>query len=283
METIADQIINKLNLEVVESLDLPGRAERRLAVPQALEKGPLGLKIATWAPAGQLWRHQALALQMLFDGKNIVVGTGTASGKSLIFQLFAFDRILRDPSTKVLIFYPLKALASDQFASWRARALEFGLSEECVAKIDGDVPTSDRQLLLSIANIVLMTPDVSQAWLMRNVGTAPVRRFFDKLALLVLDEAHVYESVFGGNVAFLLRRMIAAKRRAAQQTSDKRVQIVATTATIKEPADHLSALTGRDFSVIDESENGAPFFPRRIVHVNGPEYGAGEEAALTAC
>ncbi len=281
MSDIADALVKKLNLEVIEVLDLPGRPERRLAYPRELNQGSLVKVLLKLAPDGKLWRHQTLALQGLIDKNNIVISTGTASGKSLIFQLFAFDLILRDPSTKVLVFYPLKALASDQFARWKNMATELGLGTGCVARIDGDIPTTDRSDMLARANIVLMTPDVCQAWLMRNVGTAPVRRFFDKLSFLVLDEAHVYESVFGSNVAYLLRRMIGAKRRATQQQGDRRFQIIAATATIKDPAQHLAELTGVDFAVVDELENGAPFHPRLIYHVNGPEYGAGGEAAVT--
>lgn len=116
---------------------------------------------------------------------------------------------------------------------------------------------------------------------MRNVGNAAVRRFFDRLVLLILDEAHVYESVFGSNVAFLLRRMIGAKRRASLNAKDRSFQIIAATATIKDPEQHLQSLTGVEFKVVDEAENGAPFHPRKILHVNGPDYGAGGEAAIT--
>ena len=222
----------------------------------------------------------SLGLEKLYARDNVVVATGTASGKSLIFQLYALDRILRDRATKVLVFYPLKALASDQFARWRKLAVDLGLGPESVAKIDGDVLPVERTKLMESANIVLMTPDVCQAWLMRSVGSASVRRFLDNLALLVLDEAHVYESVFGSNVAFLLRRMIGAKRRSSQ-TAERRFQIIAATATIKDPAGHLAELTGVEFSVVSEDDNGAPFHERQILHVNGPNHGAGGEAALT--
>ncbi len=280
MIDVAYELISNLNLEVVEALELPRRPERRRELPAELCRGPLESSLGQWAPDGELWFHQSVALERLFRGENVVVSTGTASGKSLIFQLYAFDRILGDPRTKVLVFYPLKALASDQCASWKRLASSLGLDETCVAKIDGDVPTPDRVNLIDTASIVLMTPDVCQAWLMRNVGTAPVRRFFDHLSLLVLDEAHVYESVFGSNVAFLLRRMIGAKRRATQSASGKLFQIIAATATIRDPAEHLSKLSGVRFSVVDEVDNGAPFHERRIFHVTGPEYGAGAEAAV---
>ncbi|MFZ4688368.1 MAG: DEAD/DEAH box helicase [Polymorphobacter sp.] len=224
------------------------------------------------------WSHQVRALDLLGAGENVVVATGTASGKSLIFQLRAFDLVLRNPDAKVLVFYPLKALAADQHERWRNMAARAGLPASAIARIDGDVPMGERQEALDRARIVLMTPDTCQAWMMRFVAGGPVRRFLDQLSLLVLDEAHVYESVFGSNVAFLLRRLIAAKQRAGR--GGPKLQVVSTTATIAYPQDHLNELTGLNFSLVNESENGAPAQARRIYHVNGPEMGGPGEGAL---
>ncbi|TCT07154.1 DEAD/DEAH box helicase domain-containing protein [Tepidamorphus gemmatus] len=279
---MALELVSSLNLEVVETIDLPGRAERRRSIPQALLSGPVGPLLRDISADGTVWHHQSIAFEKLLRGENIVVATGTASGKSLIFQTLAFHKILGDDSSRVLVFYPLKALASDQHERWQRMATLVGLDASCVVRIDGDTPVADRSDALESARIVLMTPDVCHAWLMRNVGSGLVRRFMERLTLLVLDEAHVYESVFGSNVAFLLRRMIIAKRRATQQHSKARqLQVIGATATIRDPAEHLHRLTGLHYSVIDESENGAPFFPRMIFHVNGAEYGPAGEEALT--
>lgn len=281
MTEIAAELVQALNLEVIETLDLPGRPERRSALPDELMDGALGQALRRVAPDGTAWTHQSLALGRLLRRENIVVATGTASGKSLIFQAMAFHRILEDPQAKVLVFYPLKALASDQHARWLEMATAVGLPASAIVKIDGDMPSSDRGDALDKARVVLMTPDVCQAWLMRNVGSGLIRRFLERLVLLVLDEAHVYESVFGSNVAFLLRRMISAKRRATQPSSEqRRLQVIAATATIRDPAEHLNRLTGLTYTVVDEAENGAPFYPRQIIHVNGAEYGAAGETAL---
>jgi DEAD/DEAH box helicase domain-containing protein len=281
MSEIAVELIKALNLDVIETLDLPGRPEARQPLPSALVQGPLASLLSQIAPDGTVWRHQALSIKKLVAGDNVVVATGTASGKSLVFQLYALDRVLRDPNAKVLVFYPLKALSSDQNARWLAIAERAGLPPTAVARIDGDTIPASRNQVLEAARIVLMTPDVCQAWLMRNVGSSLIRRFMENLSLLVLDEAHVYESVFGSNVAFLLRRMITAKRRATRNVSDqRRFQVIAATATIAEPAQHLRELTGLEFSVVSEEDNGAPFHPRTIIHVNGAEYGAAGEAAL---
>ena len=282
MSDFASELIQSLNLEVIETLDLPGRPERLSPLPSELLKGAVGEMLGRIAPDGRAWHHQSLALDRLLRRENIVVATGTASGKSLIFQTIALHRVLGDSQAKVLVFYPLKALASDQHVRWMDMASSVGLPTSSVAKIDGDMPTSDRAEAIDAARIVLMTPDVCQAWLMRNVGSGVTRRFLERLVLLVLDEAHVYESVFGSNVAFLLRRMISAKRRATQASSEaRRLQVIAATATIRDPAEHLNRLTGLSYSVVGEDDNGAPFYPRKIIHVNGAEYGAAGETALT--
>ena len=227
---------------------------------------------------GQVWTHQADALAHLCSRRNVVVSTGTASGKSLIFQIYALHHLLTDPDSKVLVFYPLRALTNDQLVSWRRLAETAGLDQEVVARIYGGVPMSEREQIMERSRIVLMTPDVCQAWLMRTLDNPIVSRFIDSLVLLVLDEAHVYESVFGSNAAFLLRRLIAAKRRLSPRGSQ--FQIIAATATIENPAEYLENLTGSRFSVVDESSNGAPRSPRRILHVEGPELGRDGEVAM---
>ena len=262
----------------IERIELAGRPEQRATIPQALLSGSLGSDLRKSHPDGTLWKHQSLALKQLGDGENVVIATGTASGKSLIFQYRTLDLIKQNRDARVLVFYPLKALAADQFARWKALCQQFRLPSDLVAKIDGDVLGPDRDRALGRSNIVIMTPDVCQAWFMRTVGTPVVRAFLSKLSLIILDEAHTYESVFGSNVAFLLRRLENAKRQASKNVDQSAtIQIVAATATIAEPAEHLNRLTGLRFEVIPEDENGAPQYPRLLLHIGGPSYGIGGE------
>jgi DEAD/DEAH box helicase domain-containing protein len=281
LKVIETLLTRALDLEIVETLDVPGRPDRRQPLPPELLSGPLKSALLAVVPDGLAWSHQSLALRRLLQHENVVVATGTASGKSLIFQSVSFHRVCEDHQAKVLVFYPLKALASDQHARWLEMATAVGLGPSAIVRIDGDMLMTDRLQALDDARVVLMTPDVCQSWLMRNVGTGIVRRFLERLALVVLDEAHVYESVFGSNVAFLLRRMISAKRQATQKAQNRRLQIVAATATIRDPADHLNRLTGLNFSVVEEQDNGAPFYPRTIIHVNGSDHRAAGETKLT--
>ena len=277
-----DQLISDLDLRVCESVNVPGRPESHAALPKAIAEGPAVQVLYDMRPDGQIWKHQAQALKYLCGGKNVVISTGTASGKSLIFQLYALHRLLTVPDSRVLVFYPLRALTNDQLVGWRRLAESAGLQSEAVGRVYGrGVPIREREQIMERSRVVLMTPDVCQAWLMRRLDSLQVKRFIASLALLVLDEAHVYESVFGSNAAFLLRRLMAAKRRLSPRGKGvNRFQVVAATATIDNPAEHLERLTGARFSVVDESENGAPRSPRRILHVAGPELGQDGENIL---
>ncbi|MCC0074789.1 MAG: DEAD/DEAH box helicase [Rhodobacter sp.] len=284
MNTYVEELIETLNLQVVGEIQTPSRTERRRLLPDEALAGdmPGMLSKILGTNDHSVWDHQARAIEHLTNRRNVVVSTGTASGKSLIFQIEAIRRLTADPASRVLVIYPLKALASDQYGRWKSLAQSIGVEESIVGRIDGNVPMQERDAILASARILLMTPDVCHAWLMRNVGSGPVRRFLEGLTLLVLDEAHIYESAFGSNVAFLLRRLIAAKKKATRGDGNARpFQIVATTATVSEPSEHLRRLSGLDFAVVEEEQNGAPHFQRRVLHINGADYGAAGEAAVT--
>ena len=268
-----EQLLTGLGLDVREAVDVPSRPEIRVDAPKDIAGGPAGNILRSITPDGRVWRHQAQALMHLCAGHNMVISTGTASGKSLIFQLYALHKLLAEPESKILAFYPLRALANDQFNGWRRIANAAGIYER-VVRIDGSVSMGERDVILERSRIVLMTPDVCQAWLMRNLGSSEINRFINSLSVLVLDEAHSYESVFGSNAAFLLRRLLAAKRQLSPRGNvTSQLQMIAATATINNPAEHLNNLTGLDFRVVDESENGASRSPRRILHVEGLERG----------
>lgn len=276
-----DRVIADLGLNILETVEVPERPEIRVPVPKRIADGPAARVISDTIPGGQIWKHQAQALSDLSRGGNVVVSTGTASGKSLIFQTYALHLLLTDPGSKVLVFYPLRALTNDQLNSWRRLAETSGLGRDSVGRIYGGVDLAEREPILERSRIVLMTPDVCQAWLMRTVGNATVKKFIESLSLLILDEAHVYESVLGSNAAFLLRRLMAAKRILSPRgTNARRLQIIAATATIDAPAQHLENLTGVQFKVVDESENGAPRSQRRILHIEGPDLGSDGEIAV---
>jgi DEAD/DEAH box helicase domain-containing protein len=264
---------------VVEQIELPARPERRGPVPAAFTTGRVGMWLSRTEHANTLWTHQIEALNRFEAGSNIVVATGTASGKSLIFQAAALRTLDRRPNAAVLVFYPLKALVGDQLVSWRTVLSAAGLPENSIARLDGDVLPDERDKLIETARVILATPDVTHAWLMRNLAKPTHRRFLSRLALVVVDEAHVFESVFGSNFAFLFRRLVVAARFSDRTATTEPLRVVAASATISNPREHMAALTGMPFEAIDGEFDGSPQQTRQIVHLAS---GPGQEASIAA-
>lgn len=278
------RLLEEGSVSVVESFVLPGRSSRHGEIPRFLFNSRLGLflhrkaKEENWP--GALWAHQAEALEALGSGDNVVVSTGTASGKSLVFRTFAFHKCLLEPESRVLVFYPLKALATDQVHGWNGMAQSLGLPKNCIGRIDGSVKFSEREGVLGKAKVVVMTPDVCHAWLMSRLSLPVVKSFVQSLSLIIMDEAHTLEDVFGSNFAFLIRRLIVARKHLLQSDEDElSLQILAATATIENPAGHLNQLTGFDFHVVDHTKDGAQQHERVVAHIECEE---GDEFQITA-
>ena len=214
------------------------RAGRADPLPDDLDPRVASALVAQGITA--LWRHQAEAWEAVRAGGNVVVTTGTASGKSLAFNLPVLDLLSRDPKSRALYLYPTKALAQDQ-----ARALgAFGLKGVKPAIYDGDTETERRWHIRRWANVVLTNPD------MLHVGVLPHHdRWGDVLANLrfvVVDEAHVYRGVFGSHVANVLRRL----RRLARAYGSE-PQFVLASATIANPGQLAESLLGAPALVVD--------------------------------
>ena len=240
------KLLSSTEFSVLESFEIPSRPARYAETPPFLFDSKIGPYLAS--REFRLWAHQAQALNKLGYGDNVVISTGTASGKSLVFQALSFHKTLDDSLSRTLVFYPLKALAADQIRGWQEMAHALGLSEDIIGRIDGSVQVNERDDILRRARIVVMTPDVCHAWLMSRLATPAIKSFVRELSTLVMDEAHTLEGVFGSNFAFLVRRLIAVRNRLLDNEADARpLQIVAATATIANPAEHLKQLTGSEF------------------------------------
>jgi DEAD/DEAH box helicase domain-containing protein len=206
----------------------------------------------------QLYSHQARALQAAWEGPTIVT-TGTASGKSLCFNLPTLEVLCRDAHARALYLYPTKALAQDQ-----ARALTaFGLSERVRPAIyDGDTPREARAQIRRRANVVLTNPDMLHLGILPNHSAWGT--LFANLAVVVIDEAHVYRGVFGSHVANVLRRL---RRIAAAYGTEPRFLL--TSATIANPVELAERLTGLGgVGLVDE--DGSPAPRRQIAMWNPP-------------
>ncbi len=267
------QILQGNDFSVSDSFTIKGRAARYAPIPGFLFGSAVGDHLGRQYREG-LWSHQALALESLGNGDNIVISTGTASGKSLVFQSLAFHKIIQDPTSRVVVFYPLRALVADQLRGWKEMARELNLDASIVGQIDGSVPFRDRDEILQQARIVVMTPDVCHAWLMSRLAMPVVRNFVGALSTMVMDEAHTLEGVFGSNFAFLIRRLIAARNhQIGNESRHLKLQLVAATATIANPGEHMRQLTGGEFTVIDHEADGAPRYDRVVAHIACPEGG----------
>jgi DEAD/DEAH box helicase domain-containing protein len=206
----------------------------------------------------RLYSHQAQALHAATEGPTIVT-TGTASGKSLCFNLPTLHILCEQARARALYLYPTKALAQDQ-----ARALNaFGLTKRVRPAIyDGDTPRESRADIRLKANVVLTNPDMLHVGILPN--HAAWAELFANLAVVVVDEAHVYRGVFGSHVAGVLRRL----RRIAATYGTHPIFLL-TSATIANPVELAERLTGlEEIALIDA--DGSPAPGRRIAIWNPP-------------
>jgi DEAD/DEAH box helicase domain-containing protein len=230
----------------------PARNARTAAVPAAVAP-----RVVEAVGVGALYTHQRDVWEASARGEHVIVTTGTASGKTLAFNLPVLDALARDPKSRALYLYPAKALAQDQFRTLSGYRLA-GLR---AAIYDGDTPVEHRREIRRSANVILSNPD------MLHVGVLPHHdRWGDVLANLryvVVDEAHVYRGVFGSHVANVLRRL---RRIASLYGAAPRFLLAS--ATISNPGELAGALLGLPFTIV--GDDGAPRAERTVVLWNPP-------------
>jgi DEAD/DEAH box helicase domain-containing protein len=238
---------------VAESSE-PERRSRPAALPAELHPG---LKEAL-ARTGidSLYTHQLRAYEAAADS-NLAITSGTASGKSLAFNLPVLNAVAAQPKARALYLYPTKALAQDQ-ARKLAQLRPPGLRE---AIYDGDTPREERPAIRRKSNLVLTNPD------MLHVAILPNHKswgdFFANLEWVVVDEAHTYRGVFGSHVANVLRRL----RRLARAYG-REPRFLLASATIANPVELAERLVGTEFELVDD--DGAPRAGREIAMWNPP-------------
>ena len=208
----------------------------------------------------RLYCHQAEAIDSVRAGKDVVVVTPTASGKSLCYTLPTLQAIADDPAARALFLFPTKALGQDQVAELSALSRAAGLNVSA-ATYDGDTPAPIRSAVRKAGQVVVTNPD------MLNSAILPHHtkwfQLFEQLRVIVIDELHTYRGVFGSHVANVIRRLL---RLCAHYGS--RPVIVCCSATIGNPAELAAMLTGRPIGLIDR--NGAPAGERHILLVDPP-------------
>jgi DEAD/DEAH box helicase domain-containing protein len=197
-----------------------------------------------------LYAHQTEAIKKLQEGKNIVVSTPTASGKSLIYNVGVIEAILKTPSSRALYIFPLKALEQDQLKN--LRDFTFGLSKVKIsaAIYDGDTSPNDRKRIKEkVPHIILTNPDMLHSGILAFHDKWA--EFFTNLAFVIIDEVHTYRGIFGSHLAQIVRRL---KRICLLYNTTP--QFILSSATIQNPHNFGTNLIDKELDVI--SRSGAP-------------------------
>jgi DEAD/DEAH box helicase domain-containing protein len=238
--------------ELAQLATEPPREARFAPLPDELHPAARGA-----AGVPHLYTHQRATWDAAARGEHVLVATGTASGKTLAFNLPVLDAIAREPATRALYLYPTKALAQDQFRTLAGYRLP-GLRP---AIYDGDTPVEQRRAIRRQSNVVLTNPD------MVHVGVLPNHDgwgdLLANLRYVVVDEAHVYRGVFGSHVANVLRRLARLAR-----IYGSAPQFLLASATISNPGELGAALVGERITVV--GDDGAPRAERTVVLWNPP-------------
>jgi DEAD/DEAH box helicase domain-containing protein len=241
---------------------LPARAGDYVSFPDDLD----GRLAAILRQRGieQLYRHQAAAIESTLAGRNVVITTPTASGKTLCYNAPVLHTILRDPAARALYLFPTKALAQDQLAELhdisdqlsRASELEIG-----VFTYDGDTPQDARRAIRGRAHVVLSNPDMVHSGILPHHPRWA--KLFENLRYVVIDELHAYRGVFGSHLTNVLRRL----RRICQHYGSN-PRFICSSATIANPRELAEALVEQPFDLV--SESGAPRGEKFFLFVNPP-------------
>lgn len=226
----------------------------------------------------RFYTHQVAAIDAVTRGEHVVIATATASGKSVCYTVPVLQRLLHRPAARALYLFPTKALAHDQLAETTA-VTQAGRLPVQAASYDGDTPRSQRSKIRQSSGILITNPD------MLHSGILPFhtswRDLFANLDFVVLDEIHAYRGVFGSHIANVLRRLGRLCDFYGSQP-----QFICCSATIANPKEHAERLAERPFTLIDDSQNGAPSGEKQFILYNPPiideELGLRGSAVLAA-
>jgi DEAD/DEAH box helicase domain-containing protein len=208
----------------------------------------------------KLYSHQASAIQAVHDGKSIVVVTPTASGKTMCYNVPVLDAILKDEESRALFLFPTKALSQDQTTELHELITEAGVDVKTYT-YDGDTPQSARKAIRQAGHIVVTNPDMLHSGILPH--HTKWTKLFENLKFIVIDEVHHYRGVFGSHLANIMRRLM----RICEFYGSK-PQFICCSATIANPAELASRITGTDVELIDN--NGAPSGKKHIIFYNPP-------------
>jgi DEAD/DEAH box helicase domain-containing protein len=193
----------------------------------------------------RLYVHQAHAVDIARGRRDVLVVTGTASGKSLCYQIPAIETLIEDPEATALFLFPTKALCQDQFQSMNRLLGEVGLEDALAGVYDGDTPSSLRRRLRESGSLIFSNPDMVHASIMAQ--HARWADFLSRLKLIVLDEMHVYSGIFGANMANLMRRIWRVC-----DHYESYPQVIGCSATVANPDELARRIIGRPAEIVDD-------------------------------
>ena len=226
--------------------------------PQALD--PRIVPVLSSRGIYRLYSHQRKAYDLSADGHDVCVVTPTASGKTLSYNLPVLDSILKNPDARALYLFPTKALSADQVSELYELIEAMGVDVKTYT-YDGDTPAAARRQVRQAGHIVVTNPDMLHSGILPH-HTKWVK-LFENLRYIVIDEIHAYRGVFGSNLANVIRRLL---RLCAFYGSHP--QFICCSATIANPGELASTLTGRTLELIDQS--GAARGVKHVVFYNPP-------------
>jgi DEAD/DEAH box helicase domain-containing protein len=236
----------------------PAREARTAPFPSNLP--PRLVEVLKARGFNTLYTHQAAAFTMAGEGKNLVVVTPTASGKTLCYNLPILTELIANPESRALYLFPTKALSQDQLVELNRWTEQLG-DEVRTFTYDGDTPQDARKAIRSRGNLVITNPDMLHAGILPH--HTKWQRLFENLRYVVIDELHYYRGVLGSHLANVLRRL---KRVAKFYGSTP--QFICTSATIANPQDLATRILEEDVTLI--GDNGAPSAEKYFVCYNPP-------------
>jgi DEAD/DEAH box helicase domain-containing protein len=208
----------------------------------------------------RLYSHQAEAFEVVAAGKNVVVVTPTASGKTLCYNLPVLNRLIAEPDARAMYLFPTKALAEDQLHELQQAVDRVGSGIRAFT-YDGDTPQDARKAIRERANIVLTNPDMLHSGILPH--HTKWAKLFERLRYFIIDELHYCRGVYGSHLANIIRRL---KRICEFYGSSP--QFICCSATIANPRELAQALTGEPFELIAKS--GAPVGEKYFIFYNPP-------------
>lgn len=272
-ERFGDSIVDYRDSHPVPSRTAPTPSRLAPEVKAALQR--------KYGPDSRLYSHQAKAIEFALDGKDVVVETATASGKSLTYTVPILHAIIQDATATALYISPLNALSEDQLdgltaydesgTDWERlagsdpqvafmRRVRLSGRRITIARYDGNVDAAYRQPIRdAVPNILITNPEMLHLGILSH-ATTEWGAFFSRLRYVVIDEMHVYRGIFGSNFANLMRRL-----RRICHYAGANPQFISCSATIRNPVDLATAITGRRPEHVGSADDGAPRRLRRFV------------------